>query len=265
MVVILDTLEQLQDFAEYRVFMRERLKRLSSEKEPIFISKSRLDFQISGNAWKSHGLIFGKKSRQIAMRMRKEGAMFLEGVCHADGSKLVIEGLSDKFVVGAARTLKRLKLGFEIEAGSGEDAAESGADEGAAGQAELKQKAARIEKAVQFWHKTEEFATTELRKLQRKIQGLNHPAGKGVIRGLEQIRTRLETIDDEAAEAGEAARRGDAAGFEKARQDFLQKARRILQSVQKDDLIDAADNNPGVKIQIKKTLTDSLNRLMKAV
>ena len=263
-MVMLDSLEQLQDFGEYRVFMRERLKRLSEEREPIFISKSRLDFQINGNAWKSHGLLFGKKSRMLAQTMRREGAMFVEGVCYSDGKTLVIEGLSEKFVMGAHRTLKRLKLGFEVAGGTGEAADEDDGDGGAAN-ALLQKQAARIEKAVDFWHKTEQLMTADLRKLQRAIQSLNAPHGKAVIRGLETIRTSLDTIDDEAAEAAAAARNGDVEGFEAAKLDFQKKVHRILESVEKNPLIREADNNPEVKVNIRGTLTSSLRRLQDAV
>jgi len=262
-MVMLDSLDQMRKFDDYRVFMRDRLKRLSPEKEAIFISKARLDFDINGNAWKSYGLLFGKKSRALAMKMRKEGAMFVEGVCYADGKKLVIEGMSDKFVQGAQRTLKRLKLGFEVVAGEGAEASEDA--DGSSGAADLRRRAARIEKAVVFWHKTETLATRELRKLQKSILGLGDPRGKAVARELEKIRDRLESIDDEAREAAEAAERGDADGFEKARDDFLEKARRILDRVAKDDLIALADSNPGVPIHLRSTLTDSLTRLLKAV
>ena len=259
-MVMLDSLDQMLKFDDYRVFMRERLKRLSTEKEPIFISKARLDFDLNGSAWKSHGLIFGKKSRTMAMKMRKEGAMFLEGVCYSDGKSLVIEGMSDKFVEGAQRTLKRLKLGFEAVPAGGAGAEQEGADT-----AELQKRAARIQKAVQFWQKTEELATRELRKLQKMILDLGDPRSKGVARELEKIRDRIETIDDEAREAAVAAKNGDAEGFEKARDDFRQKAKRILDRVSKDELIRVADSNPAVQTNIGQTLTDSLNRLLKAV
>lgn len=260
-MVMLESLDQLRNFEEYRVFMRERLKRLSPEPEPIFISKARLDFDINGNTWKSYGLIFGKKSRSLAMKMRKEGELFLEGVCYSDGKSLVIEGLSDKFVEGAQRTLKRLKLGFEAVGGSG------AASDGAAsdGGPDLKAHAARIEKAVAFWQKTEQFATRELRSLQRAVLALGDPRSKGVVKKLEEIRDRIETIDDEAREAAEAAERGDAQAFAVARKDFLNKCKRILARVANDDLIRMADSNPAVQIDLRGRLTGSLERLLKAV
>ena len=259
-MLVLDSLDQMLKFDDYRVFMRERLKRLSPEREPIFISKARLDFNLNGNTWKSYALIFGKKSRTMAMKMRKEGATFIEGVCYSDGKSLVIEGMSDKFVEGAQRTLKRLKLGFEAVSGKATDAEEEGADP-----AQLQRRAAKIQKAVQFWQKTELLATRELQKLQKTILELNDPRGKGVARELDKIRDRIETIDDEAREAADAAKKGDVEGFEKARDDFRQKAQRILERVSKDELIRMADSNPAVQTNIGPTLTDSLNRLLKAV
>lgn len=130
---------------------------------------------------------------------------------------------------------------------------------------DLVNQAKKIETAVKVWNKTEEAATKELRKLQKAILDLGDPRGRPVIQGLEGILTKLDKVDDEAREAADAAAKGDHQGFQKARDDFMNKMNRILDYVNKDELIKDADNNPAVNIKIAETITNSLNRLMKAV
>jgi len=258
---VLESAEELKSWADYRILMRERVKQLSPEPEPVYVSKARFEFDVNGKVWRGHAVLFGKKSRQMAMKLRKEGVLFLEGTVTADGKRLTLTGLSGKLLEGAEKTFKRLKLGIQLVGGSnGEDEEED---------LQLKRKlgkaAQRIEKAVVFWGKTEQLVTRQLRQLQRAIQSSGDPRNKVVIRGLEEIRTKLERIDDEAREASDAAERGDAKGFAVARKDFLQKAGRILRRVRSDELIQMADANPVVRIQLRQTLESSLQRLMKAV
>lgn len=130
---------------------------------------------------------------------------------------------------------------------------------------DLVDQAKKIETAVKVWNKTEEAATKELRKLQKAILDLGDPRGRPVIQGLEGILTKLDKVDDEAKEAADAAAKGDHAGFQRARDDFMMKMNKILDYVQKDELIKDADSNPAVNIKIAETITNSLNRLMKAV
>ena len=121
-MAVLQTLDELKNWEEYRVFMRKFLRMMSSEAEPFYVSKARIDFDISGKEWKGYGLLLGKKSRQLAQRMRQQGEIFLEGTASSDGKKLRLEGFSEKYLKGAERTLKRLKLGFTIDgAGDEED------------------------------------------------------------------------------------------------------------------------------------------------
>ena len=277
---LLETAEDLKDWAEYRIYLRERLKLLSPEPEPAFISKARFEFDLGGKVFRSYAVIFGKKSRQMAMKLRKEGVLFLEGTVSAQGKKLSLSGFADRHLAGAEKTFTRSKLGIVVvprdeardsgprRAAGEPDEDDSGGDsrrEARERQTKLKKAALRIEKAVVFWGKTEILMTRQLRQLQRQILSMGDPRAKALVRSLEDIRTRLEKIDDEAREASEAAARGDAKGFVVARKDFLAKANRILKRVQQDELIRMADENPLVSIQLQKTLSSSLVRLMKAV
>ena len=259
---VLETADELKNWEDYRILIRERVKQLSGEPEAAYISKARVEFDINGKVWRGHAVLFGKKSRQMAMKMRKEGILFLEGTVTADGKRLTLQGFSGKLLEGAEKTFTRLKLGLQMITAAGGDGAEEGEEEV---QLKLKKAAQRIEKAVAFWDKTEQVVTRQLRQLQRAIQATGDPRNKSVIRGLEEIRTKLEKIDDEARDCSEAAERGDQRGFVIARKDFVQKANRILGRVRNDELIKMADANPIVSIQLRSTLESSLVRLMKAV
>ena len=264
-MVLMQSLEELKCWDDYRTFMRKYLKLMSGEPEPFYVSKSRLDFVVGDKPWKSHAILLGKRSRKLAQVMRKEGELFLEGSCTSDGKRITLHDLSEKYAQGAARTLKRLKLGYEIVTADDAAEAEAGSAVSDRTRGKLGQMAVRIEKAVVFWEQTQVLATRELRKLQRAIQATGDRRAKPVIRGLERILTRLDRIDDEAREASAAARAGDAQGFKVARADFRTKVNRILDYVENDRLIADADANPGVSINLRTTLSGSLNRLLKAV
>jgi len=127
-MAVMQTLDELKNWDEYRVFLRKYLKLLSVEEAPFYVSKARIDFDINGKAWKGYAILLGRKSRKLAQKMRQEGELFLEGTCTSDGKRLRLQGLSEKHVKGAERTLRRMKLGFGIE-GAGD---ESEGSEGAA-------------------------------------------------------------------------------------------------------------------------------------
>jgi len=120
-MIVIDSLEELRDFENYRKFLRERLRRLSAEKEPCFVTKRRFDFELEGNGWKGYAILFGPKSHTASKRLRKGGLRFAEGHCRAEGRKLVVGGLPDKLVQGIQRTLARSKLGFEAVAEAGSE------------------------------------------------------------------------------------------------------------------------------------------------
>lgn len=146
----METLDELKSWDTYRVFMRKYLKQVGKESEPIYVSKSRLDFDINGAKWKGFGILLGKKSRLLAQKMRQEGELFLEGTCSADGKTVAVEGLGDKHVQGAMRTLKKLKLGFEIAGATDDDEDDDAGGSGGSGDAEEQKKAWLREKKTHF-------------------------------------------------------------------------------------------------------------------
>jgi hypothetical protein len=266
----LGSLDELKAWDGYRAFVKERLKQLDG-REPFYISKERLDFEIKEKAWSGYAVLLGRKSQMAVQQLRKEGFLFREGECTREGDLLKIDGLPRKVLKGANKTLRKLLLGVELE-GADEDSPEDEESENATPQAaaagargDLALKAERIEKAVQVWKRTEQVATQQLRKLQQAILALNHESAKPVIQGLETILTRLGRVDEEALEAANAARQNDAQGFARARDDLVRKMQTILDYVEKDELIADADQNPAVQVKIRETLGKSLNQLLKAV
>ncbi len=290
MVQLIDSVEKLQDWQEYRTFLKMRLKLLEGS-GPIFVSKKKQDFSIDGKPFRGHAVLAGPKADQSVKKLIKAGILFEQGTVTRQSKNLLVDGLEKKFMKEAAKVFLKLKLGYKLLGPGGEDdleaegeepqvASEGGMEEeeevqasqtapsGEAAQGDtrqLAQRAQKIQKAVQVWNKTEEIATNQLRKLQRAVLALNDPRSKPVIKGLESILTRLDKVDDEAEEAAQAAARGDQQGFEVARQDFVNKVDRILAYVQRDELIADADANPAVDIKIKDTLTKSLEQLKKVV
>lgn len=261
-MIVLDTAEALTNWDEYRTFMRERLKMMpEGESGPIYVSKTRLDFQISGKNWKGHAIVLGKKSRQMAQKLRREGVLFIEGSCRKNGKQVAVSGLSGKLAEGAIRTLDRLKLPFELVVDTADDGAVEASDEATPG---LGRQAQRLQKATRLWNQTRDAATAELRKLQRAIQALGDPRGKAVIRTLESIVTRLASADDHAQAAVKAARAGDTEAFAQVRESFQRRMRKMLEYVETDPMMRDADENPSVPLNLRAILTKSLTQLVKA-
>jgi hypothetical protein len=274
MVKWIESVEELEAWEEYRQFLKDQLKLVDGE-APIFVSKLKRSFEIEGKPWKGHAVLAGPKAIQSVKNLKKEGVLFLEGTVRRKGKDLDVEGILPKLLKESQKTFLKLRLGYKIVGvDEADDAGDDGAAEPAAGvpakpeggaPGELAKRAETIQKAVLIWNKTEQAVTKELRKLQKAILAFNDPRGRAVIQGLENILTRLDKVDDEAREAADAARRGDADGFAKARDDFRTKMNRMLEYVKNDELIRDADQNPAVEIKIGETLTKSLNQLMKVV
>ena len=238
-MIVLESADALKSWEEYRIFVRERTKRMpTGEPGPIFISKTRIDFDIRGKAWKGHALVFGKKARQMVQKLRKDGILFVEGVCQKDGKQLVVSALSGKYVDGAMRTFERLKLPFELIAGQ----AEAGATEEPGG--DLQQRAQKIQRAVKAWNRTREAATTELGKLVRAIQALGDPRGKAVTRELQGIVKRLVAVDEHATAALHAARENDEGKFAKVSDSLRRRFQAVLDDVRQDEVLRRRRHQP---------------------
>ncbi|MBL8360766.1 MAG: hypothetical protein JNN18_09760 [Rubrivivax sp.] len=146
----------------------------------------------------------------------------------------------------------------ELPAGAAPGDDEPGADA-------LDAKAQTIHQAVLAWNDSTASATTELRKLQQLVLGLGDPRAAPVAKGLESILQRLGTVDDEAEAAATAARAGDAAGFDRARDTLVAKLRNIQSYVETDELIKEADSNPLMDIRLSETLGQSIKAILAAL
>ncbi len=117
-----EELGTLENWAEYRVYCRQRFRKLPKDDktlEPIYISRKKREFDINGKTWKGHAVLAGKKAKNVAKNLKKEGMLFLEGECYADGKEIVASGLPGNALKVAAKTLKMLKLGFTLRSVDG--------------------------------------------------------------------------------------------------------------------------------------------------
>jgi hypothetical protein len=287
-VKLIESMEQLQSWEEYRDVLHLYLKALAESGEPFFISKNKVDFDLDGKPWKGHAVLTGSKGQMCVQKLQQKGVIFRTGTCGKSGKELKVNGLEGKLLKEAARTLKKLRLGFQIagveaeedgqpekspdEAGAASTASTDGAGAKAAAGApearstvELGKQADRIAKAVDIWVKTEAAAKQEVRKLQKALLGIEDPRAKPVIQGLENILARIDKVDDEAKAVAAAAGSGDQDAFNKARADFVKKLDGILAHVEQDELIRQADANPVFEVKIRETFSKSLNQLLKAI
>lgn len=118
----LDSLEQLTTWEDYTAFMKARLSQLPEDGSDIFVSKQKLTFKIGGKAWKGHAVLVGPKGAQVARVVQKEGVQFFDARCTTSGKDLAVDGIGGTHLKEAARTLKRLKLGYKIAGVEADDA-----------------------------------------------------------------------------------------------------------------------------------------------
>ena len=149
--------------------------------------------------------------------------------------------------------------------GAESEATESESDGSDLSPEQLRKQASGIRKGVDVWNKTTVAATKELRKLQKAILDLKDPRSAPVIKGLESILKRLDTVDEEAEAAASAAEAGDGVAFDKARDVLVAKLRNIQSYVETDELIKDADSNPLVDIKLSETLGASIKAILRVL
>ena len=120
---LIESLEDLQSWEDYKEFLKIQLKQLEGSGEPFFVSKEKVSFNSEGKSWNGFAFLTGPKGTICARKLQKEGLIFREGTCKRDGKELTVDGLDRKLVKEAAKTLKKLVLGFKI-AGVEEEEAE---------------------------------------------------------------------------------------------------------------------------------------------
>ena len=134
---LIESLEDLQSWEDYKEFMRGQLKLLGGASEPCFVSKDKISFDMAGKSWNGFAFLAGPKATLCVRKLKQEGVICREGTCSREGKELRIDGLDPKFLKGAAKTLKKLLLGFKI-AGVEEEGEEGNADESATPEARAK-------------------------------------------------------------------------------------------------------------------------------
>lgn len=122
---LLESVEDLQSWDDYQEFTKAQLILLGGSGEPFFVSKNKLAFEIAGKPWNGFAVLVGAKGLLCARKLQKEGLIFREGVCGKLGKELQVDGLDPKLVKEAAKTLKKLHLGYKIAGveADGDDAA----------------------------------------------------------------------------------------------------------------------------------------------
>lgn len=131
----LTTLEDLQDFAKYRLFMKDRLKAWKGEPAPVYVTKEPLEFSDRGKPWKGRALLLGDPQSLVLIKaLKKAGVMCREGTVALEDDVLVIEGIEAKIVKSADKALQRLKIGARARPqGEPLEAADDAAGAGAPG------------------------------------------------------------------------------------------------------------------------------------
>ncbi len=134
---LIQCLEDLQSWEDYKEFLKHQLKLLEGTGEPFFVSKERISFDIEGKPWDGYAILAGPKGAPCARKLQQEGVIFREGTCTRQGKELRVDELDRKLVKEASKTLKKLLLGFKI-AGDEEDAEAAPATDDAAPEARAK-------------------------------------------------------------------------------------------------------------------------------
>ena len=130
---MLDSLDRLKSWTEYRDYMKESLKLVDGE-APCFVSKDKFEFDLEGKPWKGHVFLAGKKAVLSVKKLKKEGVLFRETTCTRKAKELELGPLQPaKLLKETEKTLIKLRLGYKVKAapGTGEEGA-AGAEAGAA-------------------------------------------------------------------------------------------------------------------------------------
>ena len=277
MTMLLQSLEELQDWEGYRAFLKAQLK-LLTDGDPVWVSKEKVDFTVKGKPYVAYAVIVGQKGAQSALKLRKEGVLFREGVCKLEDKTLFLEGIPDKAVKGAAKTFKKLLLGYKIHADEEEGEGEEGEDTPLVGARQAGEDEAApqpsaplaLDKTPQLWSGTQRLVRTRLEQLKAAVRKAFSGEDRTVLaeteRSLEKLDRLLQRLDDELTELLEEAARSEGP----VRTAALQSAKTLLAThilyVKNEPLIAHIDANPfGIATDIQGTLTKSMKHLVGAL
>ena len=272
MVIKLESLSELTSWEAYREFMKVRLKQLEDGECPFYLSKKRVEFEVRGKPWKAYAVLIGKKGMLAAKKIRKEGVLFHEGVCRADGKQFEVEGVPEGLLKFANLTLKKMRLGYSI-AGVEDDEEDAPGQPAERADRDQVRRAARdpLVRAPDVWRTTRRQVEAKLEQLKGAIRKAFASEGADLVAEVEQAMKTLDrlfdTLNDDLAKLVTAANAAPDAG---AREKYLKAARallgRMVGYVTSDPLIAHIDGNPfGVKTNLKPTLTKSLKYVVQAL
>ncbi len=197
------SLEDLQNWREYRVFLRKELKGLPEAGQgegPVFITKDEVEFDLGGKPFSSHAVLFGDQAVATMKAIKKEGVLFREGTCHLQGENIGVRELSGGLLRGANLTLKRMALGAKLVPSNGAEA-DSGEANGtnATVFAKLKKKVfPRVKAAVA----ENPSNRSEIVKLAQKVRDLDKAKDyDGAVASIRKLSDELETAKKADAKA----------------------------------------------------------------
>ncbi|MEZ5979002.1 MAG: hypothetical protein R3F34_12365 [Planctomycetota bacterium] len=200
MAQLLESLAELENWEEYRLFMRERLKQLSDGPQEVFISKNKLDFDDNGKKWKGRAILIGPKGALAVKKVKKEGVLFHEGTATLDGKEIAIAGIDKMFQKSASLTLKRMKLGYVVKGVDPDDETDD-SDESA--DASSNGAASELEEDEMALGEASGAATTDTTLLKRRLTSLVEQ----IKRNTPALTPEIEPFLDQArARAKEAAK-----------------------------------------------------------
>jgi len=127
-VKLIDTLEQLESWEEYKEYLKEQLKLLDGQ-GPFFVSKMKQDFKIEGKPWVGHAVLAGPKAIQSVNKLKKQGVMFREGLVTRSGKDLAVAELEAKLLKEARKTFLKLRLGYKLSFPGDDEGSDAEGDE----------------------------------------------------------------------------------------------------------------------------------------
>ena len=121
MAAKIESLDELLSWANYKTFMKERLKQVPTEDCPFFISKTKLDFDENGKKWSGFAVLVGVKGQIAVNKLKLKGLAFREALCSLNAKAFTVPGLDPTKAKQAELTLKHLKLGYSMAGVSSDD------------------------------------------------------------------------------------------------------------------------------------------------
>ncbi len=197
MAAKIESIEELLSWANYKTFMKERLKQVPTEECPFFISKLKVSFDENGKKWSGFAVLAGAKGQVAVNKLKLKGMTFHESLCSLDSKAFIVPGLDPTKAKQADLTLKRLKIGYSM---AGVDSDEQSDDISA-----LKRRLAKLINAIREASKSAgDAARTHLREAAthgQRAQGLADDETAGILSAIEEGEAALAVALEATIEA----------------------------------------------------------------